>query len=249
MNMTESLKGRTAFITGAAQGIGRATALLMAERGAYVWATDINPGPLEQLSESNRSIRPLKLDVTSLTDIEACHAELGSVDILFNCAGWVHQGSILDCSDRDWEMSFKLNVTAMFHMCKAVIPGMKERKHGSIINMASVVSSIKSANARFGYGASKAAVIGLTKSIAIDYVRDGIRCNAICPGTVDTPSLGERMAAVGDLEKARAAFIGRQPMGRLGTTEEIAHAALYLADDASSFVTGQTFVIDGGWSI
>jgi 2-keto-3-deoxy-L-fuconate dehydrogenase len=247
--MYESLRGRTAFISGAAQGIGRATALLMAEKGASVWATDIKETRLGELSQSHRNIRVRKLDVTSPADIEGCFGELGPVDILFNCAGWVHQGSLLDCSHSDWERSFQLNVTSTFHMCKAAIPGMQERRRGSIINMASVVSSIKGAPARFAYAASKAAVIGLTKSIAIDYVTDGIRCNALCPGTVDTPSLGERMAALGDIDKARAAFIARQPMGRLGTAEEVAQAALYLADDASSFITGQTLVIDGGWSI
>jgi 2-keto-3-deoxy-L-fuconate dehydrogenase len=247
--MYEPLRGRTAFITGAAQGIGRASALLMAERGAVVWASDVNERGLRQLPELQPNIRVRRLDVTSPSEIDACFRECGPVDILFNCAGWVHQGDLLNCSDADWEFSFKLNVTSMFHICKAAIPGMRERRRGSIINMASIVSSIKGAPARFAYGASKAAVIGLTKAIAADYVTEGIRCNAICPGTVDTPSLAERMASTGDVVKARTAFIARQPMGRLGTAEDIAHAALYLADDVSSFITGQTLVIDGGWSI
>jgi 2-keto-3-deoxy-L-fuconate dehydrogenase len=247
--MLESLHGRTALITAAGQGIGRASALLFAQAGATVWATDINTAALETLATESPAIITRSLDVTDRAAINNLLNEAPRFDILFNCVGYVHQGSIVECSAEDWQRSFDINVTSMFSMCRAVLPGMKERKRGSIINMSSVVSSVKGAPNRCAYAASKAAVIGLTKSIAADFVSYGIRCNAICPGTTDTPSLEERMRSGGDLESTRAAFIARQPMGRLGTPEEIAHAALYLASDASAFMTGQAFVIDGGWSI
>lgn len=247
--MVRSLEGRTALITGAAQGIGHATALAFADAGASVIATDINPKGLEELSRKRPSISTHELDVTDSAAIATLVNEFDRVDVLFNCVGYVHNGSILECDEHDWNRSFNLNVSSMFHTCRAVLPGMAARRQGSIINVASVVSSVKGAPKRFAYGTTKAAVVGLTKSIAADFVQSGIRCNALCPGTIETPSLEERMAAGGNLDAARQAFIARQPMGRLGTPQEIAQAALYLASDDSSFMTGQAFVIDGGWSI
>jgi 2-keto-3-deoxy-L-fuconate dehydrogenase len=247
--MLDSLQGRTALITAAGQGIGRASALLFAQEGATVWATDINAVALQTLATENPAIVTRHLDVTDANNIAALISEAPRFDVLFNCAGYVHQGSILTCSIGDWQHSFDINVTAMFNTCRAALPGMQQLKRGSIINMSSVVSSVKGAPNRCAYAASKAAVIGLTKSIAADFVGDGVRCNALCPGTTDTPSLEERMSSTGDAKATRAAFIARQPMGRLGTPTEIAHAALYLASDASAFMTGQAFVIDGGWSI
>jgi 2-keto-3-deoxy-L-fuconate dehydrogenase len=247
--MTFSLAGKKALITGAGQGIGRASAILFFEAGAEVWATDVNASNLESLAAEHAGLRSRKLDVTDPQAIRSIAEDLGRVDVLFNCAGYVHQGDILNCSDRDWAFSFDVNVTSMYHTCQAFLPAMLAAKKGSIINMASVVSSLKGAPNRFVYMASKAAVIGLTKSIAADYVRDNIRCNALCPGTTETPSLSERIAAQGDMEKTRAAFVARQPMGRFGSSDEIAAAALYLASDESAFMTGQAFVIDGGWSI
>jgi len=247
--MVRSLEGRAALITAAGQGIGHATALAFADAGARVVATDINFRVLDELSNTCPDILTRQLDVTNSAAIAKLVGGLDRVDVLFNCVGYVHNGSILECEERDWRRSFDLNVTSMFHTCRAVLPGMVSRELGSIINVASVVSSVKGTPKRFAYGASKAAVIGLTKSIAADFVQYGIRCNALCPGTIYTPSLEERMAASGDLDAAREAFIARQPMGRLGTPEEIAQAALYLASEDSSFMTGQAFVIDGGWSI
>jgi 2-keto-3-deoxy-L-fuconate dehydrogenase len=247
--MVRSLEGRTALITAAGQGIGFATALAFADAGASVIATDINPKGLEELSRERPSISAHELDVTDSAAIATLVNEFDRVDVLFNCVGYVHNGSILECDERDWNRSFNLNVSSMFHTCRAVLPGMVARRRGSIVNVASVVSSVKGAPKRFAYGTTKAAVVGLTKSIAADFVQSGIRCNALCPGTIETPSLEERMAAGGNLEAARQAFIARQPMGRLGTPQEIAQAALYLASDDSSFMTGQAFVIDGGWSI
>ena len=254
MNRKESemafrLEGKIAVITGAGQGIGRATAVLFQEAGARVWATDINQAALAQLSADHPAIQTMTLDVCDGAAIKSAAESLVAIDVLFNCAGHVHQGNILDCADEDWELSFRVNVQSMYRMCRAFIPGMLRLGRGNIINMSSIASSIKGVPNRCAYAATKAAVIGLTKSIAIDFVGKNIRCNAICPGTVDTPSLGERMASQGDLEKARAAFVARQPMGRLGTANEIAAAALYLASDEAAFVTGQTLVIDGGWCI
>jgi 2-keto-3-deoxy-L-fuconate dehydrogenase len=249
LSMVKCLEGRTALITAAGQGIGFATAMAFADAGATIIATDINPKGLEELSREHPSVLIHKLDVTDSAAIATPVNELDRVDVLFNCVGYVHNGSILECDEREWKRSLDLNITPMFHACRAVLPGMIARKQGSIINVASVVSSVKGAPKRFAYGTSKAAVVGLTKSIAADFVQFGIRCNALCPGTIDTPSLEERMAAVGDLDAARQAFVARQPMGRLGTPQEIARAALYLASDDSSFMTGQAFVIDGGWSI
>jgi 2-keto-3-deoxy-L-fuconate dehydrogenase len=235
------LQGKRAFVTAAGQGIGRATAELFAREGAEVIATDLNAGALETVTGCTTRV----LDVLSPEAIAQAAAEAGRIDILFNCAGYVHQGSILDCDDRAWQFSFDLNVTAMFRMIRAFLPGMLDAGGGSIVNMASIASSLKGAPNRAAYGASKAAVLGLTKSVAADYVAQGIRCNAICPGTVDSPSLQERLRAGGNYEAARAAFIARQPTGRIGRPEEIADLALYLT--TATYTTGQVHVIDGGW--
>jgi 2-keto-3-deoxy-L-fuconate dehydrogenase len=247
--MSKRLEGKTALITAAGQGIGRATALSFSREGAKVWATDINESALEALRAADPLIQIRLLDVRNSNAIEVMAEKTGPVDVLFNCAGYVHQGSILDCTEDNWNFSFDMNVTSMYRTCRAYLPGMLIKGHGSVINMSSIVSSLKGAPNRFAYASTKAAVIGLTKAIAADFVTKGIRCNAICPGTVETPSLGERMASTGNAEAARANFIARQPMGRLGTAEEIASAALYLASDESNFTTGQTFIVDGGWSI
>jgi len=243
--MTGRLAGKTCLVTAAGQGIGRATALRFAEEGARVVATDINADTLATLT----GVETRRLDVTDPAAIAALFAEIPEFDVVFNCAGWVHQGSILDCSDGDWTASWDLNVTAMFHVCKAALPGMLRLGRGSIVNMASVASSLKGVPNRFAYSATKAAVIGLTKSIAADFVAQGVRCNAICPGTVASPSLRERIAALpGDPAAVLQSFVDRQPMGRLGAPSEIADLALYLASDESAFTTGAIHVIDGGWS-
>ncbi len=247
--MTDRLKNKTALVTAAAQGIGRATALAFAGEGARVVATDINAEALEALSRESSNIRTMRLDVRDPAAIAAATADVGAVDILFNCAGFVHHGTILDCDEAAWAFSLDLNVTSMYRMTRAFLPGMLHAGHGNIINMSSVASSVTGVPSRFVYGVTKAAVIGLTKSIAADFVGQGIRCNAICPGTVDTPSLHQRLGAQGDFEAARAAFIARQPMGRIGTADEIANLAVYLASDESAFTTGQIHVIDGGWTI
>jgi len=247
--MMGRLAGKTALVTAAAQGIGRATAVAFADDGAMVWATDIDETGLKTLSDLRSSIRVRRLDVRESQDVEKLAADLGTLDVLFNCAGFVHQGNILDCAEQDWDFSFDLNVKSMFRTCRAFLPAMLQAGKGSIINMSSVASSIRGTPNRFAYGSTKAAVIGLTKAIAADFVRQGIRCNAICPGTVHTPSLDQRMAAQGDVEKAYADFVARQPMGRLGRPEEVAALAVYLASDESAFTTGQTYVIDGGWAI
>jgi len=248
MSMTQRLAGKVALLTAAAQGIGLATALRFADEGATVWATDINQTALANLAKKSTAIHARELDVRDEQAIKKLVTEIGRIDILFNCAGFVHHGTILDCSPDDWNSSFELNVTSMYFTSRAVLPRMLE-EGGSIINVSSAASSIKAAANRFVYGSTKAAVIGLTKSIALDFVRRGIRCNAICPGTVESPSLEARIAAQGDVEKARAEFIARQPMGRLGKPEEIAALAVYLASDEAAFVTGQTYVIDGGWTL
>jgi 2-keto-3-deoxy-L-fuconate dehydrogenase len=249
MRMSGRLAGKVAVITAAGQGIGRACALRFEAEGATVYATDVNAEALRQLSEEHPAIHTRILNVRDAEAVNALAAELGPVDILFNCAGYVHQGDIFACSPQDWDFSFDLNVTSMYRTCRAFLPGMLAAGKGSILNMSSVASSVKGAPNRFVYGSTKAAVIGLTKAIAADFVGKGIRCNAICPGTIETPSLHDRMAAQGDVEKARAAFLARQPMGRLGTAAEIAELALYLASDESSFTTGQAHIADGGWSI
>lgn len=241
---TQRLAGKTALVTAAAQGIGRATAELFALHGADVLATDTNTEALDRL----QNCRTCKLDVLRSDDIARVVERAGDIDILFNCAGFVANGTVLDCTEQEWELSFNLNVTSMFRLTRAVLPRMLERRRGSIINMSSVASSIKGVNNRCAYSATKAAVIGLTKSIAADFVTHGIRCNAICPGTVETPSLHQRLEATGDYEGSLRKFIARQPMARFGTASEIAALALYLASDESAFTTGQCHVIDGGWS-
>ena len=240
------LAGKVVVITAAAQGIGRASALAFAKAGATVHATDINETLLAELAKTP-GIKTLKLDVLNDDAVAAGFAAIGRVDVLFNCAGFVHSGSILEMKDADLDFALNLNVRAMIRTIRAVLPGMLERGDGSIINMASLASSQKGVPNRFAYGLTKAAVIGLTKAIAADYVGKGIRCNAICPGTVESPSLQDRLHAQGDYEAARAAFIARQPMGRLGTAEEIADLAVYLA--GASYTSGQAYNIDGGWSI
>lgn len=247
--MSQRLNGKIAIITAAGQGIGRATALAFAREGAEVWATDINATALETLKEEIPTIKTYILDVLQPEAINHASSEIGAVDILFNCAGYVHHGTILQCSEKDWDFSLNLNVKSMYRMIKAFLPNMLRHGGGSIINVASVASSIKGVPNRFIYGTTKAGIIGLTKSVAADFISQGIRCNAICPGTVETPSLGERIKNQGhNPEEIRKAFISRQPIGRLGSPEEIAHLAVYLASDESSYTTGTIHIIDGGWS-
>lgn len=241
-----SLDGKTAVVTAAAQGIGRASALAFAAAGASVVATDINEALLAELG-AVKGIRVRKLDVLDDAAVKQVFAEIGRVDVLFNCAGFVHSGSVLEMKDGDLDFAFDLNVKAMVRTIQAVLPGMLERGDGAIINMSSVASSVKGVPNRFVYGLTKAAVIGLTKAVAADFITKGIRCNAICPGTVDSPSLEGRMRAQGDYEAARAAFLARQPTGRLGTPEEIAALAVHLA--GATYTTGQAYAIDGGWSL
>ena len=244
--MAESLSGKSVLVTAAAQGIGKATALAFARAGATVHATDINEKLLAELG-SESGIRTRKLDVLDDAAVNQAVTEIGAIDVLFNCAGFVHAGTILEMKDGDLEFAFDLNVRSMVRTIRAVLPGMLERGGGAIINMSSAASSIKGAPNRFVYGTTKAAVIGLTKAVAADFITQGIRCNAICPGTVESPSMQDRMHAQGDYEKARAAFIARQPMGRLGTPEEIADLAVYLA--TATFTTGRAYAIDGGWAL
>jgi 2-keto-3-deoxy-L-fuconate dehydrogenase len=241
------LQGKTAIITAAGAGIGRASALLFAREGAKVYATDVNEQSLKELASTGITTR--KLDVLDDSQINAAAKEIGTIDVLFNCAGFVHHGTILECTDKDWDFTMSLNVRAMYWMCRAFLPGMLERKKGSIVNMSSGASSIRGIPNRFVYGTSKAAVIGLTKALAADFIKQGIRVNAICPGTIETPSLEGRIAAFADPVQARKDFIARQPLGRLGTAEEIANAALYLASDESSYTTGTALVADGGFSL
>ena len=241
------LAGKTALVTAAGQGIGRASALAMAAEGARVYATDVNPAALAGLSGADVVTRVL--DVLDDAAIRTTIQELPPLDVLFNCAGFVHHGTILDCTPKDWQFSFDLNVRAMFVTIKEALPRMLERGRGSIINMASVAGSLKGLPNRFVYGASKAAVIGLTKAVAADFVGRGIRCNAIAPGTVDTPSLAERINAFPDPAEARKAFIARQPMGRLAKPEEIAPIVVFLASDESAFATGNVYSVDGGMTI
>ena len=240
------LAGKTALVTAAGQDIGRATALAMAAEGAAVFATDINADTLAGLDGTD-GITTFILDVLRHESVVEGVGR-AQPDILFNCAGFVHHGTILEATDDEWNFGFDLNVKSMYWTCREAIPSMIERGGGSIINISSVASSVIGAPNRFVYGTTKAAVIGLTKAIASDYITSGIRCNAVCPGTVDSPSLHERLRATGDYETAKTAFIARQPMGRLGTAEEIAALAVYLASDESAFVTGQAINIDGGWT-
>ena len=250
--MTQRLAGKTAFVTAAGQGIGRATALAFVKEGAHVIATDVNAAALQTLcQESGCAVEVL--DVTNLDAVKAAAAKHTGVNVLFNGAGFVHSGSVLDCTEEEWDFAFSLNVRSQFRMIKAFLPHMLKQGRGSIINVASVAGSIKGAPNRFVYGTTKAAIIGLTKAVAADFITTGVRCNAICPGTVESPSLRDRIAAQAQasgqtLAQVEAAFVARQPMGRVGRVEEIAALAVYLASDESSFTTGTAQVIDGGWS-
>jgi 2-keto-3-deoxy-L-fuconate dehydrogenase len=251
--MSGRLEGKVALVTAAGQGIGRAIAEKFAAEGAKLIATDLDPNKPQGLRGKLR-----KLDVRAQDDIEAfardISREFGPLDVLVNCAGYVHQGTVLDCADKDWDFSFDLNVKSMHRMIKTFLPGMLEKKKGSIVNIASAVSSIRGVPNRYVYGASKAAVIGLTKAVAADFIKQGIRCNAVCPGTIESPSLGERINEVSQesgrsLDTVRQDFVARQPMGRLGTPEEVAWLALFLASDESSYITGQAHLVDGGMAL
>jgi 2-keto-3-deoxy-L-fuconate dehydrogenase len=247
--MTGRLAGKVALCTAAGQGIGQATALAFAREGAQVIATDIDVGLLNALTNISPDIVTRPLDVLGAGAIADMAADVGPIDVLFNCAGFVHHGTILDCEEDDWNFSFDLNVKSMYRTIRAFLPGMLEKGGGSIVNISSGASSIRGIPNRFVYCASKAAVIGLTKSVAADFIRQGVRCNCVCPGTIQSPSLDQRIAAFDDPVAARTAFIERQPMGRLGTAEEVAAAAVYLASEESSYTTGTALVVDGGFSL
>lgn len=242
------LENKTALITAAAQGIGKSTALMFAENGAKVIATDINEEALAEL-DGHDSITTHRLDVLDKDAINSLAETVGKVDILFNCAGYVHGGNILECSEKDWDFAFNINVKSMYHMIQAWLPKMIESGGGNIINMSSVASSVKGVPNRFVYTATKAAVLGMTKAIAADFISQNVRCNAICPGTVQSPSLDQRLAEGGNYEKAKAEFIARQPIGRIGEPDEIAALVTYLASDESAYTTGTFNMIDGGWTI
>lgn len=242
------LVGKKAFITAAGQGIGRATVEAYIREGAEVIACDINQQTLDEL-DGMVGVTAIKLDVTDASAVQQVVEMTGPVDILFNCAGFVHSGTILECDEDAWDFSFNLNCKAMYRLARLFIPGMRDKGQGSIINMSSAASSVKGVPNRFAYTASKAAVIGITKSIAADFITENIRCNAICPATVESPSMHQRLRDTGDYESALAAFIARQPMGRIGTAEEMAALAVYLGSDDSAFTTGQAHVIDGGWAL
>ena len=251
--MTKRVAGKTAIVTAAAAGIGRASAIALAREGAKVFATDVDREGLATLKKEQHGIKTFMLDVLKPRQIEKVAERVGAPDILFNCSGFVHHGTILECDETDWDFSFNLNIKAHYRMIRAFLPAMIANGGGSIINMSSVVSSIKGTPNRFAYGATKAAVIGLTKAVAIDHIRDGIRCNAICPGTIDTPSLRQRIeelgVTMGGYENAREVFIARQPTGELAGPEAVAAAVVFLGSGESSFVTGQTHIVDGGWAI
>ncbi|MEM9522919.1 MAG: SDR family oxidoreductase [Pseudomonadota bacterium] len=242
------LAGKRVLVTAAGQGIGRASALAMADEGAHVFATDIDAQVLKRLAaENGKNLKIFTLDARDDAAVRS-GIERARPDVLFNCAGFVHHGAVLEATDEEWDFAFDLNVRSMFRTIRAALPGMIERGGGSIINMSSACSSVIGAPNRFVYGTTKAAVVGLTKSVAVDYIADGIRCNCICPGTVESPSLHERLRATGDYEAAMKAFVARQPMGRIARAEEIAALVVYLASDESAFTTGQPHIIDGGWS-
>ena len=247
--MGKRLENKNIVVTAAGQGIGRATAIAFSNEGANVYATDINEKTLKSLNKEYQSIKVKKLDSTDKSAVEEFSKSLDKIDVLFNAVGFVHHGSILECDEKDWDFSFNVNIKSMYFMIKSLIPKMIKQKKGNIINVASIASSIRGLPNRFVYGSSKAAIIGLTKSIAADFIKDNIRCNAIAPGTVHTPSWEDRVKAFKDPVQAKKDFIARQPMGRLGTPEEIANLAIYLASDESDFVTGVTHAIDGGMSI
>jgi 2-keto-3-deoxy-L-fuconate dehydrogenase len=253
MNVAGRLEGKHVFVTAAAQGMGRASVLAMAREGARVVATDLREDLLKALADEARaeglSIVVARLDVTDDAAVAKMIGELPPIDVLFNCAGYVHQGTIFECEDADWDRSFAINVRAMYKTIKAALPKMLENGGGSIVNMASVCSSLRGLPNRFAYGASKAAVVGLTKQVAADFVARGVRCNCIAPGTVETPSLHDRMRQLGDIEEARKMFVSRQPMGRIATAEEIIPIVIYLASDESAFMTGQCLAVDGGMTI
>ena len=242
------LKGKVCVVTAAGQGIGAATARAFAREGGTVWATDIDAGKLQALA-GVEGVTTRKLDVLDQAAISAFAGEVGKADVLFNCAGFVHHGTVLDATDEQWDFAFNLNVRSMFWTIRAFLPGMLAKGGGSIVNMSSAASSVKGAALRCIYGTTKAAVVGLTKSVAVDYVSKGVRCNAICPGTVQTPSLDERISGLGGGSDARQFFLQRQPTGRFGSADEIASLAVYLASDESAFTTGTVNVIDGGWSV
>lgn len=247
--MGQRLAGKIAVVTAAGQGIGHATAHAFTKEGAQVFAVDINQEALTKLSKEIPAITTCIVDVTDSGEIAKLSKQIGKINILFNCAGFVHHGSILECDEHDWDFSFNLNVKSMYKMIKIFLPNMIEHQNGNIINIASVASSIKGVANRFAYATSKAAVIGLSKSIAADFITQGIRCNVICPGTVQTPSLDERIVKQGgNMDEVRKTFIARQPIGRLGTPAEIAALAVYLASDESAYTTGAVHIIDGGWS-
>jgi 2-keto-3-deoxy-L-fuconate dehydrogenase len=243
------LVGKTALITAAAAGIGRATALAFEREGARVIAVDIDAGHLASVAREQSKIQTECVDVTDIVAIERLRSRWPQIDILVNAVGYVHNGTILDCDETDFSKSVSINVTSMFKTIRAWLPSMIARRRGSIINVSSVASNVRGVPSRFAYSTTKAGVLGLTKSVAADFVKDGIRCNAICPGTIDTPSLGQRLRGAGDEDAARAAFTARQPMGRLGTAEEVAALAVYLGSDEAAFTTGAIHVIDGGWSM
>jgi len=246
--VTGRLAGKRALVTAAAQGIGRASALAFAREGAQVLATDVNETALAELA-GVAGIETRRLDVRDDEAVKALAAEVGTIDVLLNAAGFVHHGTVLECADKDWDFSFDLNVRSMYRTIRAFLPGMLAQGKGSIVNIASGASSVRGIPNRFVYGTTKAAVVGLTKSVAADFIRKGVRCNAVCPGTIQTPSLDDRINAFDDPVAARKAFIERQPMGRLGEAEEVAGAVLYLASDESAFTTGTILLVDGGFAL